>query len=125
MAMGTYYRTSGKLSASIVTTGAGSTNAVTGVVSCWMDSIPGIVISGNEKSVFTTEENDLRIWGVQGYDSVAMVEKKQLNMPNALLMRRMCTRSLSVQEILPYQEEKGLYGLIFRWTFKPRESPCR
>ncbi|MGF1730493.1 thiamine pyrophosphate-binding protein [Photobacterium kasasachensis] len=75
MAMGTYYRTSGKLSASIVTTGAGSSNAVTGVVSCWMDSIPGIVISGNEKSVYTTDENDLRIWGVQGYDSVAMVEK--------------------------------------------------
>jgi len=75
MAMGTYYRTSGKISASIVTTGAGSTNAVTGVVSCWMDSIPGIIISGNEKSIFTTVENDLRIWGVQGYDSVAMVEK--------------------------------------------------
>ena len=75
MAMGTYYRASGKLSASIVTTGAGSTNAVTGVVSCWMDSIPGIIISGNEKSVFTKDENELRIWGVQGYDSVDMVKK--------------------------------------------------
>ncbi|OCH37513.1 thiamine pyrophosphate-binding protein [Aliivibrio fischeri] len=75
MAMGTYYRTSGKLSAALVTTGAGSSNAVTGVVSCWMDSIPGIIISGNEKSQFTTSENDLRIWGVQGYDSIAMVEK--------------------------------------------------
>lgn len=75
MAMGTYYRTSGKLSAALVTTGAGSSNAVTGVVSCWMDSIPGIIISGNEKSQFTTQENQLRIWGVQGYDSVAMVEK--------------------------------------------------
>ncbi|MBF4280423.1 thiamine pyrophosphate-binding protein, partial [Vibrio anguillarum] len=56
-------------------TGGGSSNAVTGVVSCWMDSIPGIIISGNEKSQFTTSENLLRIWGVQGYDSVAMVEK--------------------------------------------------
>ncbi|ASG04772.1 thiamine pyrophosphate-binding protein [Vibrio anguillarum] len=75
MAMGAYYRVSGKLSASLVTTGGGSSNAVTGVVSCWMDSIPGIIISGNEKSQFTTSENLLRIWGVQGYDSVAMVEK--------------------------------------------------
>ncbi|MBF4260178.1 thiamine pyrophosphate-binding protein, partial [Vibrio anguillarum] len=33
------------------------------------------IISGNEKSQFTTSENLLRIWGVQGYDSVAMVEK--------------------------------------------------
>jgi len=75
MSMGTYYRASGKLSASIVTTGAGSSNASTGVLSCWMDSIPGVIIAGNEKSVFTKTENDLRIWGVQGYDSVSMYEK--------------------------------------------------
>lgn len=70
-----YYRISGGLSAAIVTTGAGSTNAVTGVVSAWMDSIPFLVISGNENSKFTYEENPLRVWGVQGYDSVAMVRK--------------------------------------------------
>jgi acetolactate synthase-1/2/3 large subunit len=75
MAMGTYYRTCGKVCAAIVTTGAGSTNAVTGVVSTWMDSIPGLIIAGNEKSTFCKEENPLRIWGVQGYDSVAMVSK--------------------------------------------------
>jgi len=75
MAMGTYYRTCGKLSAAIVTTGAGSANAVTGVVSTWMDSIPGLIISGNEKSIHTQPDNNLRIWGVQGFDSVAMVEK--------------------------------------------------
>ena len=75
MAMGIYYRTCGKVSASLLTTGAGSTNGVTGVVSCWMDSIPGLIISGNENSKFTTNENPLRIWGVQGYDSVEMVKK--------------------------------------------------
>lgn len=75
MAMQTYYRTSGKLAACLVTTGAGSTNAVTGVVSAWMDSIPGIIIAGNENSKFTKPENALRIWGVQGYDSVDMVKK--------------------------------------------------
>jgi len=75
MAMQTYYRTSGKLSAAIVTTGAGSTNAITGVVSAWMDSIPGLIISGNENSKYITETNPLRIWGVQGYDSVEMVKK--------------------------------------------------
>lgn len=75
MAMGTYYRVKGKVSASILTTGAGSTNAVTGIVSCWMDSVPGIILSGNENSKFTTSENPLRIWGIQGYDSVEMVRK--------------------------------------------------
>src|SRR5437899_368252 len=50
MAMGIYYRTCGKIAASILTTGAGSANGVTGVVSCWMDSVPGLIISGNENS---------------------------------------------------------------------------
>jgi acetolactate synthase I/II/III large subunit len=75
MAMQTYYRTCGKLAAALLTTGAGSTNGVTGVVSAWADSIPGLVIAGNENSKFTRVDNTLRMWGVQGYDSVQMVEK--------------------------------------------------
>lgn len=75
MAATTYYRMTGKVTVALLTTGAGSTNGVTGVVSAWMDSMPVIVISGNENSRFTTEENPLRIWGVQGYDSTKMVEK--------------------------------------------------
>lgn len=75
MAMQTYYRTHGKLSASLLTTGAGSTNGVTGVVSAWADSIPCLVIAGNENSKFTKPESPYRMWGVQGYDSVDMVRK--------------------------------------------------
>ena len=73
MAMQTYYRTNKKLAACLLTTGAGATNGVTGVLSAWADSIPGIVIAGNENSRFTKRENPLRMWGVQGYDSVEMV----------------------------------------------------
>jgi acetolactate synthase-1/2/3 large subunit len=75
MAGQTYFRTSGTVTAALLTTGGGSTNATTGVVSAWMDSIPLLVISGNESSKFTREENPLRIWGVQGYDSSFMVSK--------------------------------------------------
>ncbi len=75
MAATTYYRTTGKVSVVLLTTGAGSSNGVTGVVSAWMDSMPVLVISGNENSRFTSVENPLRIWGVQGYDSTQMVEK--------------------------------------------------
>lgn len=74
MAATTYYRMTGKVSVVLLTTGAGSTNGVTGVVSAWMDSMPVLVISGNENSRFTSPENPLRIWGVQGYDSTKMVE---------------------------------------------------
>lgn len=75
MAMQTYYRTSGVITAAILTTGGGSTNATTGVVGAWADSIPGLVISGNENSRFTSPENPLRMWGVQGYDSSDMMHK--------------------------------------------------
>jgi len=75
MAMQTYYRTRGVVTAALLTTGAGSTNGVTGVVSAWMDSMPGLIISGNENSRFTSQDNPLRIWGIQGYDSTAMVSK--------------------------------------------------
>ena len=74
MAATTYYRMTGKVSVVLLTTGAGSTNGVTGVVSAWMDSMPVLIISGNENSRFTSPENPLRIWGVQGYDSTKMVE---------------------------------------------------
>ncbi|WP_230782377.1 thiamine pyrophosphate-binding protein [Sphingomonas sp. Leaf37] len=75
MAMQTYYRTSDRVTAAVLTTGGGSTNGLTGVVSAWMDSLPGLIVSGNENSKFTREDNPLRIWGVQGYDSSAVVEK--------------------------------------------------
>jgi acetolactate synthase I/II/III large subunit len=75
MAIQTYYRTNGRLAAALLTTGAGSTNGVTGVVSAWADSIPCIVIAGNENSKFTSPQNPLRMWGVQGYDSCEMVRR--------------------------------------------------
>lgn len=73
MAAQGYYRITGKPTAAIVTAGGGSSNAITGVLSAWMDSLPLLVISGNENSKFTRLDNPLRIWGVQGYDSTGMV----------------------------------------------------
>ena len=75
MAIQTYFRISGRAAAAIVTTGGGSTNSLTGVVSAWMDSLPGLIISGNESSRYTRPDNPLRVWGVQGYDSTEVVRK--------------------------------------------------
>jgi len=72
MAMQTYFRTRGEMTAALVTTGGGSANALTGVISAWMDSMPGLVISGNEASRHTGA-NPLRVWGVQGFASSEMV----------------------------------------------------
>lgn len=70
MAMQNYYKVSKKLSVALVTTGGGTSNTFTGLVGAWMDSVPGIIISGNEKSTFTKKNNKLRVWGVQGFDGI-------------------------------------------------------
>jgi acetolactate synthase-1/2/3 large subunit len=48
-----YYRASGKLCVTNVTTGPGGTNAMTGVMGQWCDSIPGLYISGQVKQSTT------------------------------------------------------------------------
>jgi acetolactate synthase-1/2/3 large subunit len=63
-----YYRTSKRLAPVLVTTGAGSANALTGVFAAFMDSQPLLVISGNEPSNFFKVSHP-RVIGVQGYDS--------------------------------------------------------
>ena len=62
-----YHRIEGKHAACLVTTGAGSSNAVTGVLCAWMDSIPLFVIAGNEPTRFL--ESPVRVKGAQGFDS--------------------------------------------------------
>ena len=74
MAMGAYWRASGKLSATIVTAGGGAANSITGIVSNWADSIPGIIISGNESSFYIKEQEHLRMYGTQGFNIAKMVK---------------------------------------------------
>ena len=66
MAATYYYRYSGRICLCLVTTGAGSTNVITGVMAAWMDSQPLLVLSGNEASKYMSAHT--RVHGVQGYD---------------------------------------------------------
>jgi acetolactate synthase-1/2/3 large subunit len=74
MAAGSYFRTSGKLSAAIVTAGAGASNAITGVLSNWADSVPCIIISGQESTKFINSHSNLRMLGTQGFKAAEMVK---------------------------------------------------
>ena len=67
MAATYYFRTCGRMALTLVTTGAGSTNAITGVMAAWMDSIPLLVVSGNEASKYYKDGG--RGFGFQGYRS--------------------------------------------------------
>ncbi len=72
MAMGAYYRASGNLSASLITAGGGAANSITGIVSNWADSIPGIIITGNEPLRYIKEHKNKRMFGTQGFNIVKM-----------------------------------------------------
>lgn len=66
MAASFYQRACGRIALALVTTGAGSTNAITGVMAAWMDSTPVLVVSGNEPLGYFPASGS-RVIGVQGY----------------------------------------------------------
>ncbi len=69
-----YSRVSGKIGVAIVTTGAGTSNVATGALSAYLDSVPILIMSGNESSFHCLNSNELRAYGVQGFDSVAVLK---------------------------------------------------
>lgn len=85
-----YYRTCGHLCVTNVTTGPGGTNAVTGVLGQWLDSIPSLYISGQIKQSTmkgTYPDLPLRQLGDQEADIVSIVKpitKYAVTVTNAL-----------------------------------------
>lgn len=76
MAAEAYARVDNKMAAVCVTSGPGATNAITGVLCAWMDSIPMLVISGQVRYDTTVRNSGLKIrtMGVQEYDIVKSVQ---------------------------------------------------
>lgn len=66
-------RVSGNLGVALVTTGPGATNAVTGAVGAWIESVPMLVISGQVKRADLKRDTGVRQMGVQEADIVSMV----------------------------------------------------
>jgi len=73
MAAIAYSRLSPHLGTALTTGGPGAINAFSGVLDAWADSIPVLIISGQEKSCYTDPKNPLRMWGVQGFNVVHAV----------------------------------------------------
>lgn len=76
-----YARLENRIAAVCVTTGPGGTNALTGVVGGWLDSIPMFIVSGQVRYDTTarytmqfTDGHPLRAVGDQEYDIVKSVE---------------------------------------------------
>lgn len=74
MAAEAYFRTSGKPGCILVTTGPGGTNAITGVLCAYQDSIPMIVISGQVPTEQMSINTGCRQIGQQEFDIVNTVK---------------------------------------------------
>lgn len=69
-----YAQFSGNLGVASVTTGPGSTNAITGVAGSWVESVPLLIISGQVKTADIKSESEMRMLGFQEIDIVSMVK---------------------------------------------------
>jgi acetolactate synthase-1/2/3 large subunit len=68
-----YARVTGGFGAALVTSGPGSTNAITGVLAAWLDSTPCLFISGQVKRADLKPGPQLRQLGPQEVDICALV----------------------------------------------------
>lgn len=73
MAAESYARVTGKAGVCLVTTGPGGTNAMTGVLGAWQDSIPCLFLSGQVRSD-RLEDKPIRQLSIQGLDIVSLVK---------------------------------------------------
>lgn len=92
MAAEGYARISGKPGVISVTTGPGGTNALTGVMGAWLDSVPMLIVSGQikrETMITACPEYKLRQLGDQEYNIVDAVKP----------MTKMARTVMSVDEV--------------------------
>ena len=67
-------RLNSSLGACFVTTGPGGTNAVTGLASAWLDSVPAVFVSGQARSGDSKNLRRVRQVGSQHFDIIKIVE---------------------------------------------------
>lgn len=63
-----YAQYSGNLGVALVTTGPGSTNAITGVAGSWIESVPVMILSGQVKTTDIKASHEMRMKGFQEVD---------------------------------------------------------
>lgn len=105
MAAEAYARVSGKMAAVCVTSGPGATNAITGVVGAWQDSLPMIVLSGQVRYEISVPKSglELRYRGIQEFEIIPTVK----NMTKYAVM---ITDPLSIKKELQYAIDIAMEG---------------
>lgn len=101
MAAEAYARISGKMAAVCVTSGPGATNTITGVMGCWQDSLPMLVLSGQVRYEISVEKSGLplRYRGIQEFEvipSVKNMTKYAVMITDPLSIRRELYKAIDI-----------------------------
>jgi acetolactate synthase-1/2/3 large subunit len=101
MAAEAYARISGEIACVCVTSGPGATNAITGVMGCWQDSLPMLVISGQVRYATTVVSTglNLRYRGMQEFDIVNSVQnmtKYAVMLTDPLSIKREVNKAIDI-----------------------------
>jgi len=70
-----YSRATKNFGVCVVTTGPGATNAITGMIDCWVDSVPCLYISGQVQKKYQIGNLGVRQNGIQEINIIDMVTK--------------------------------------------------
>lgn len=108
MAAHGYYKQSGRMAAVLLTAGAGTTNALTGVVGSWADSVPVVIITGQEATKQFKANNLARMIGIQGVYTESIFQS--------------CTKRVATCMTAEKAYEEILFALTL--SMAPRCGPC-
>lgn len=96
-----YARLKNHISAALVTTGPGSTNALSGVASAWVDSVPMMVISGQVKRELIAD-----------YSKVRQIGEQEVNIIEMAKPITKYAKTITEPEMIRYELEKAFYEAI-------------
>lgn len=101
MAAEAYARLTGKLASVCVTSGPGATNAITGVMGAWQDSLPMLVLSGQVRYAISVPASGLplRFRGIQEFEiipSVRNMTKYAVMLTDPLAVRRELNKAIDI-----------------------------
>lgn len=95
-----YTRYSGELPLVCVTSGPGGTNAITGVLGAWLDSVPMFVVSGQVKRITTIHATDAK---------VRQIGDQEFNITDCVSTMTKYAKFVDVENDIAYHLEKALY----------------
>lgn len=98
-----YARLSGKLACVCVTSGPGGTNALTGVLGGWLDSIPMFIVSGQVKTTTTVWSTDLPL---------RQLGDQEFNITDCVKPMTKYAKMITDSKQIAYELEKAYYLAI-------------